>query len=72
MKADIIFAINVANVAPEKTAQIAHAINWWSEKMFPVAVVACAVIVVVDAYRIFRVRSNAGPGIVLSAATGVH
>ena len=70
MKANIIDGISVVNVAPEKTAQIAHAINWWSAKMFPVAVVACAVIVAVDAYRIFRVRSNTGPGIVLSAANG--
>jgi hypothetical protein len=72
IKANIIAAISVVNVAPEQTARITQAINWWSAKMFPVAVVACAVIVVVDAYRIFRVRSNAGPGIVLSAATGVR
>ena len=30
MKANIIAAISVVNVAPEKTAQIAHAINWSS------------------------------------------
>jgi hypothetical protein len=72
MKADIILAINVVNVAPEKTTQIAHAINWWSEKMFPFAIIACVIITLVDAYRILRVRSNTGAGIVLSAATGVH
>jgi hypothetical protein len=72
MKVDIIFAINVVNVAPEKTAQIAHAINWWSAKMFPFAVIACVMITLIDAYRIFRVRSNTDPGIVLSAATGVY
>jgi hypothetical protein len=72
MKANIIAAISVMNVAPEKTAQIAHAINWWSAKMFPLAVIACAIIAAVDAYRIFRVRSHAGPGIVLSAATGIR
>ena len=72
MKANIIVAISVVNVAPEKTAQVAQAINWWSAKMFPVAIVACVIIAAVDAYRIFRVRSNAGPGIVLNAATGVR
>ena len=72
MKANIFAAIGVVNVAPEKTSQIAHAINWWSAKMFPAAVIACAIIAAVDAYRIFRVRSNASPGIVLNAATGVR
>jgi hypothetical protein len=72
MKANIIAAISVVNVAPEKTAQVAQAIHWWSAKMFPVAVIACSIIAAIDAYRILRVRSNAGPGIVLSAATGVR
>ena len=72
MKANIIAAIGVVNVDPVKTAQIAQAINWWSAKMFPVAVIVCAIIAAVDTYRIFRVRSNAGPGIALSAATGVR
>jgi MFS family permease len=35
MKANIIAAISVVNVASEKTAQVAQAINWWSAKMFP-------------------------------------
>jgi hypothetical protein len=73
MKANIVASISVANVAPEKTAQIAHAINWWSAKMFPVAAVACVIIALVDAYRIFRVRSRAlHPAVVLNAATGAH
>jgi hypothetical protein len=70
MNANIIAAISVMNVPPEETAQIAHAINWWSAKMFPVAIVACVTIAVVDTYRIFRVRSNAGSGVALKAATG--
>jgi hypothetical protein len=72
MKAIIIAAISVVNVAPEQTAQLARAINWWSAKMFPVGVIVCLIITVIDAYRIFRVRSNAGQGIALNAATGVH
>ncbi len=72
MRANILAALSVVNVAPEKTAQIAHAINWWSATMFPLAVIACAIIAAVDAYRIFRVRSNAGPGIVLSAVSRIR
>jgi hypothetical protein len=72
MKANILAAISVVNVAPEKTAHIASAINWWSAKMFPFAIVACVLIAMGDTYRIYRVRSNAGPGGMLSAATGVH
>jgi hypothetical protein len=72
MKADILAEISLPNVAPEKTAQIASAINWWSAKMFPFAIVACVLIAVGNAYRIIRVRSNADSGIVLNAATGVQ
>ena len=70
MKAYILVAISVPNVPPAKTAQITNAINWWSAKMFPFAIAACALIVLGDAYRIFRVRANAGPGIALSTASG--
>lgn len=72
MKANIIAAISVVNVASEKTAQVAQAINWWSAKMFPFAIAACVLIALVDAYRIFRVRTNADPGIVLNAATVIR
>jgi hypothetical protein len=72
MKANILAAISVVNVAPEKTAHIASAINWWSAKMFPFAVVACVLIALGDTYRIYRVRSNARTGSMLSAATGIH
>ena len=71
MKAYILVAISVPNVPPAKTAQITNAINWWSAKMFPFAIAACVLIVLGDAYRIFRVRANAGPGIALSTASGV-
>jgi len=72
MKANILAAMSIANVAPEKAAHVASAINWWSAKMFPFAIVACVLILVTNAYRIFRVRTSLAPGIVLNAATGVH
>jgi hypothetical protein len=72
MKANILVAISVANVPSEKTVHITNAINWWSAKMFPFAVAACLLIVVGNAYRIFRVRTSAASGIALSAAPGVH
>jgi hypothetical protein len=72
VKANILASISVANVAPEKTAHIAGAINWWSAKMFPVFVAVGVLIALRDIYRIYRVRSNAGQGVMLSAVTGVH
>jgi hypothetical protein len=63
---------SVVNVASEKTAVVAHAINWWAARLFPLAVVFCALIVLFDLYRIIRVRSNSGAGAPLSAASAIH
>jgi hypothetical protein len=62
LKTNILLAINVANVPAEKTAQVAQAINWWMEKIFPFAIIACIVVVAMDAYRFFRRRSKSGGG----------
>jgi len=70
MKANILASISVANVPESKTAQVANAINWWSAKMFPVAVVACVVILGFDVYRILRIRMRDGHSGVLNAASG--
>jgi hypothetical protein len=70
VKANILIGISVPNVDPARTAQITSAINWWSAKMFPAAVVFCVVIAVANAYRIFRVRSNAMHPVVLNTASG--
>ena len=72
MKANIVAGLSVVNVAPEKTAQIAHAINWWSAKMFPWVIVICALIALYNVYRIMRVRSNTGMGITVSAVTAIR
>lgn len=72
MKLNIIAGISVVNVAPEKTAAIAHAINWWGVRLFPWMIAFCALLVFIDVYRIVRLRSNAGPGTPRSAATVIH
>ncbi len=71
-KTNIVVAISVANVAAEKTAHVASAINWWTAKMFPWAVIFCVLIALSAIYRIIRVRSNSGPGVVLNTAAGVR
>ena len=67
----ILAGLSSPSVPPEKMAHIVSAINWWAPKMFPFAVVACVLIVVSNAYRIFRVRSNAGSIGVSVAAAGL-
>jgi hypothetical protein len=53
----ILVEISVPNVPAAKTLEITNAINLWMSKSFPVAVVVCVVIAVVDVYRIFRVKA---------------
>ncbi len=72
MRLNIIAGISVVNVAPEKTAAVAHVINWWAARLFPWAIVFCALVALYDIYRIIRVRSNARTGVPLSAATVIH
>lgn len=71
LKANIFATIMVVSVPAAKTAEIAHAINWWAAKMFPVGVVACVVIVVLSSYRIYRVRSRATRHGALNVVSGV-
>jgi hypothetical protein len=72
MRLNIISGISVVNVAPEKTAAVAHIINWWAARLFPWAIAFCALIAIFDVYRIIRVRSNTGAVVPLSAATVIH
>jgi hypothetical protein len=72
MRLNIIAGISVVNVAPEKTAMVAHVINWWAARLFPWAIGFCALIALYDIYRIIRVRSNARTGVPLSSATAIH
>jgi len=72
MKANLVLAISVTNVAPEKLVQIASSINWWMAKTFPIALVMGVLTAFGDGYRICRARSNHDAGITLSAATGIR
>jgi hypothetical protein len=71
LRSDIVASISVANVDAAKTSQITNAINWWSDKMFPGAVVASVIIAVVNTYRVFRVRARAAHRVALNTACGM-
>jgi hypothetical protein len=70
MKVNIIAGISVVNVAPEKTAMVAHVINSTAAKLFPWAIALCALVTLSDIYRIIRMRSNAAHPVVLNTASG--
>ncbi|HTM36736.1 MAG TPA: hypothetical protein VL156_08315 [Terriglobales bacterium] len=67
LKSNIFLSISVRDIAAEKTARVAGAVNWWSEKMFPYAVGACLIILLVDVYRIIRVRRASRSAALLNA-----
>lgn len=69
LKANIVRAIAVAGVPPEKTAQIAQAINWWAAMMFPFAIIACITIVAMDSYRFLGLWCKSGSS-ALNVASG--
>lgn len=68
LKVNILAGLIIAKVPPAKSLEFTNAINWWTAKMFPYAVAVCAVILVVNAFRIARVRSRNLP---LARATAV-
>jgi hypothetical protein len=58
LKAAILMEITAPNVPPEKTLALTNAINLWASRSFPIAVLACALIALVDIRRIFRVKTT--------------
>jgi hypothetical protein len=70
MKFNVIVAITVVNVTPEKTARVAQIIDSSAAKLFPVALAVCAIIVLFDVYRILRVRATAAHPVALNTASG--
>jgi hypothetical protein len=72
LKSGILVAISVPGIDPVKAAHIAAAINWWTVKMFPFAVVACVIIALTDVYRIIRVRTKAAHSVPLNVVSGAH
>jgi hypothetical protein len=47
----------VATVTPERTQEIANAINFWMAKAFPVSVLVVIGIACADIYRVWRLKS---------------
>lgn len=60
LKANILAELSVANVSAARAMEIANAMNWWMEKMFPAAVLAGVVIAGFDLYRVLRVQGQVG------------
>jgi len=60
-KANIVAEIAVRNVPPEKTLQVANAINFWMGRSFPFIVAIGIVIATIDIYRIFHVKTGTRP-----------
>jgi hypothetical protein len=58
LKANVLLEMSVANVSAARSMEIANAMNWWMEKMFPAAVLAGVVIAGFDLYRILRVKEQ--------------
>jgi hypothetical protein len=57
-KINIVAEISVRNIAPEKTMQIANAINLWMSRSFPIIIAIGVIIALVDVYRIVRVKNG--------------
>lgn len=68
MKANILTGFAAANVSPAHAAEITAAINWWTAKMFPAAVIFGVTILCINASRIFRVK-HCAPPLAKSAST---
>jgi hypothetical protein len=61
VKANILAAITVPNVDPARMAQITGAINMWTDRMLPVAVLIAAAVLAGDLYRIYRIHKSGAP-----------
>jgi hypothetical protein len=60
LKSAILAEIILPNASPAKSLAATNAINLWTSRIFPAAIIFCLGIVLVDIRRIFRVRSRSG------------
>ncbi len=60
-KTNLIAEITLPNVAPEKTMHAANAINWWMSLSFPFIIAGGVLVVLLDMYRIVRIKDTATP-----------
>jgi hypothetical protein len=56
MKAHILIGFAIANVSPERTAEITNIVNYWIGRTFPIAVAIAVVIMGANVYRIVRLK----------------
>lgn len=61
LKANVFTGFTATNVSPARALEITAAFNWWTVKMFPVAVIFGVTILCIDAFRILRVKSSTPP-----------
>jgi hypothetical protein len=60
LKANILVGFTVANVSPERTAEITSLLNMWIGKAFPIALAVCIAIAGANVYRIVRLKMGHG------------
>jgi hypothetical protein len=70
LQAHIFLGFSAPQLSIEKAQQWTTAINWWTEKMAPFAVLAVAIIVAVDVYRIIRLKRSHAPGSTMGVLAG--
>jgi hypothetical protein len=58
MKANVLTGFAVANVSPERTAEITNIINYWVGRTFPIAVAIAVVVAGGNIYRIVRLKTG--------------
>ena len=71
VRSNFLTEINLANVPADKTAQLVHAINSWTGKMFPAFVVVCTLVVLFSCYRVIRVRARSSRPGALDTVSGI-
>jgi hypothetical protein len=72
LKADIVASIWVANVAPARMMEIKTAIQYWIGQCFPIALIVALIVVVIDVFRIVRVRQRSGVDLANGAAVSAR
>lgn len=60
-KTNLVAEITLPSIAPEKTMHVVNAINWWMNRSVPFVIAGGAVVILLDVYRIVRVKDTATP-----------
>ncbi len=54
LKANVLTEFAPANVTAAKALELTNAINWWMAKTLPAAIIMCVVILVMNAFKVWR------------------